>query len=191
MAEIRVLGLDLSTKAGIAVCSGDPTTGDRARVVHTLRPTFPKLSGMARVNAIASTIQETIAEYKPAFVIAEGYAVSKFGGAVIALHEVGAVVRFFLWQEELPYFDVSPTTIKKFVMGSGAASKDQMILGVFKKYDYTPATNDEADAVGLAMFGLALAGVRFSLPDIKVAKDIGRKNEWLAQVDTIVAAQCN
>ena len=47
-----------------------------------------------------------------------------------------------------------------------------MILEVFKRYGYTSKTNDIADAVGLAMFGLCSVGVKFTAESKKCVDEV-------------------
>lgn len=55
---------------------------------------------------------------------------------------------------------VPPTTLKKFVTGSGAAKKDMMLLEVYKRWGLTAKNDNEADAIGLAMIGACIAGYK-------------------------------
>lgn len=150
----------MSTNTGLALVS--TTTGLSPSILHTEEVTFKKLTGWPRVNAIAGRIMDAHAEHKPDFITIEDYAVSKFGGAAICSIEIGSIVRFLLWQEGIPFLDVSPTSLKKFLTGKGNAPKDVMMMHVFKKFGYTSKSNDVADAIALGMFGLCAAGVRFN-----------------------------
>lgn len=170
---MRVLALDLSTCAGVAVVGHSE---DRPKdVIYGSTIQFKKLTGMERIHAIAAEVLSVHAQYKPQFVVVEDYAVSRFGGSAIVSISIGSVIRFLLWQQDIPYLEVSPTSLKKFVTGKGNAKKDQMILEVFKRYGYTSKTNDIADAVGLGMFGLCAAGVKFTV-EAKKCVDEALKN---------------
>lgn len=144
----KFLGLDLSTKTGAAIVDSTAT------VVYAAQITFPKLMGEARINAIAGRVMNLIDHHKPCCVIIEDYAVGRFAGAAIVSISIGSVVRFLLWQNDIPFLVVSPTALKKFLTGKGNAKKENMILDVYKKYGFTSPTNDEADAVALGMFGV-------------------------------------
>ena len=163
---IRVMGLDLSTVTGLSIVDSDKT------VAHAEVVAFKKLTGCERINAIAGRIMNAHDYYKPDFVSIEDYAVSRFGGSAIVSIGIGSVVRFLLWQNEIPYLDVPPTSLKKFVTGKGNAKKENMILEVYKRYGYTSATNDIADAVGLGMFGLCAVGVKFTAEATKCVNDV-------------------
>lgn len=161
----KVMGIDISSVTGLAIVNGDKT------VHHAEVVTFKKLTGCERINAIAGRVMDCYANYEPNLVVIEDYAVSRFGGSAIVSISIGSVIRFLLWQNQIPYLEVSPTALKKFVTGKGNAKKDQMILEVFKRYGYTSATNDIADAVGLGMFGLCATGVQFNALSNKCVAD--------------------
>lgn len=157
------MGLDMSTATGLSIVQND---GELPVVFHTEMVTFKSLTGWERVNAIAGQIMTQHEKFKPDFVVLEGYGFSQ-SGSIITLAEIGSVVRFLFWQEGITYFDVPPTSLKKFVAGKGNATKDQMVLSVFKRFGYSADTNDIADAIGLGMFGLCAAGLKFTLESQK------------------------
>lgn len=151
---MRILGLDLSTKAGVSIVEAKGS----GKVLHASTITFPKLTGWDRVTALASAIEELKAKFKPDCAMIEDYAVSRFGGSAITSIEIGTVIRYLMWQDDFPYMDISPTTLKKFVTGAGNSKKDMMVLGVFKKFGYEAASNDDADAVALGYLGACVSG---------------------------------
>lgn len=166
------MGLDLSTCTGLSIVDADKD------VIHATVVQAKKLSGWERVNSIAGTIMASHAQFKPDFVVLEGYGFGQMA-SVVTLAEIGSVVRFLLWQDQIPFIDVPPSSLKKFVTGKGNAKKDQMILEVFKRYGYTSATNDIADAVGLGMFGLCAAGVKFTAESKKCVDEVLKNRKGL------------
>lgn len=151
---MKVMGLDISTKTGVSVVN------DSKRVLLGAQVTFPKLKGWERAAAIAARIMELHAEHKPDLVVIENYGFAN-ANSLVTLVEVGTIIRYFLWQEDIPYIEVPPNSLKKFVSGKGQSKKEELMMFVLKKWDYTSATNDIADAVGLGMFGLGCLGVSF------------------------------
>lgn len=96
-----------------------------------------------------------VMELKPDLVVVEGYAFgNKF--SQVSMVSIGALIRDGLTTLSTPYIEVAPTSLKKFMVGSGNAKKDQMLLAVFKAWGLECANHDEADAVALAMVGLHL-----------------------------------
>jgi crossover junction endodeoxyribonuclease RuvC len=54
---------------------------------------------------------------------------------------------------------VAPTRLKKFISGTGTAKKEMILKDVFRIWQYDAKSDDEADAFGLAMLGLAMMKV--------------------------------
>lgn len=152
---MHVMGIDPSTRTGIAIVErtnweGPPTIPE---VRESAEIHFPKLIGFERLSAIAGEVMALYEKWKPKFVVIEGYALYNVT-SIIPVVEVGTVIRYFLWQEGASVYECNPSTLKKFVCGTGKAKKDQMMLGVFKRWGYE-GTDNQCDAVGLAMYGLA------------------------------------
>jgi len=78
--------------------------------------------------------------------------------AASVLGELAGVVKLVLFAifEEHPNerlktpLQVPPMTLKKFVSGKGTATKDMMLLNVYKRYGVELSDNNAADAYGLA-----------------------------------------
>lgn len=157
---MRVLGIDLSTRAGVALVESG------GAVLHAGIVTHPKLTGLPRVNAIVADILSIRDEFKPDHIYVEDYALGLNMGAVIVQVEISTVLQFILWQDSTLVHLVHPSTLKKFVTGSGAAKKELMLLEVYKRWGHTAKGNDEADAVSLAHFGLAARGVAVNCSQI-------------------------
>lgn len=81
----------------------------------------------------------------------EGYSFGSHQGAH-QIGEWGGLLRWTLWGEMVPYIEVSPSTLKSYVSGKGNAPKEVMLREVFRKWGFEAASNDEADAYGLARF---------------------------------------
>lgn len=154
-----VWGLDISTKIGSTVVD---TEGGKPRIVEALKITS-KNSGWHRCSDLAVSVMEVYRRYRPDVICIEGYAHgAKFSQQV--LFEVGSIIRYFLWQEDIKYYDVAPTSLKKFVTGKGVATKDTIIKEVFKRFSYDTDDNDIADSVGLAFLAAAISGANTGLP---------------------------
>ena len=51
---------------------------------------------------------------------------------------------------------VAPTSLKKFITGSGKGDKSLMMMSVLRDYDFESLDDNECDAYSLAILGLAL-----------------------------------
>ncbi|WP_156178888.1 hypothetical protein [Saccharothrix sp. ST-888] len=109
-------------------------------------------------KALLATFAELAETYDVRRVVMEGYAPgSKFNRETLG--ELGAVTKLAV--TEVFGFDgrlqiAAPTAVKKFVTGAGTASKDVMLLSVYKKWGVEFASHDLADAYGLMRIGHAL-----------------------------------
>jgi crossover junction endodeoxyribonuclease RuvC len=153
--SVRSMGLDLSaTRSGVTVST---MHGDVLVVIFKDSIAIEG-KGFARAHRIAQAVAALIHDYKPAIVVIEGYA---YGNAfsLATLVEIGTLVRLAVWQSGLDYLEPAPATLKKFVTGSGQASKEKMVLEVFKRWGIEVSNHDEADSLGLSAMGLAYLNV--------------------------------
>ena len=142
-----VMGVDPSTKCGIAVVS-------EKEILFTAEIEFKKLTGLPRASAIVERILEIKAEWNPEKIMIEDMFVGHASSAITII-QIGTIIRYFLWQEDFPYHDVPPTFLKKWVCGTGNAKKEQIMMAVYKKWGHESATNNVADAIALAKMGVA------------------------------------
>ena len=158
------LGIDPSTKTGIALV--DSTEG----VTHSEVIKVPtKFRAIRRAVFINDAIIDIIHGYSPDIVNIEGYSLhSKFNLATMV--EIGTIIRLGLHITLDGYYEIPPTSLKKYVSGKGNSPKDVMILECYKRFGFETASNDIADAVGLAYFGLAKEGCDIAtLPQVNMA----------------------
>lgn len=122
--------------------------------------------GYDRLEEHYRTVRRVVGSFGPYMVVIEGYG---FGNRVslVPLVEVGTLVRWALREIKVPWVDVAPTQLKKFVTGSGVAPKERMMLSIYKKWGYESDTHNVADAFGLALIGLAL---RYQLDPLTAAQ---------------------
>lgn len=168
-----VFGLDPSlTSFGVAkvrILGQDHLWSYGTEVLKTSR------KGADRLEWFYVAINNLCAEL-PDLVVVEGYA---FGAKAARerMGELGGVVRLALHQNEIPWVEVQPTALKKFVTGKGNAPKDHIMLEAYKRWKIDVPTTDEADAVGLALMGAtACYGLDTELP--KVNLEALSKVDW-------------
>jgi len=158
--QLTILGLDTSTKTGFAVLAldYDGTIDKAASGVIT-----SKLKGFDRWADMASQMMSLLDKYCPDMVVIEGYGFAN-KHTLVTLVEVGTVLRYFLWQCDVPYVEIPPTSLKKFVTGKGNCKKELIIKEIYKRWRHDISSNDEADAIGLAYFGMAIHRINVDLP---------------------------
>lgn len=108
---------------------------------------------MERLAHIETEFMKLIALYKPEKVILENYAFGARGRAVFNLGELGGLIRMVLYRAGIPYEEVSPTTVKKKMSGSGKADKKAMVEAVNRYFNISITDDNQADALALGLIG--------------------------------------
>jgi Holliday junction resolvasome RuvABC endonuclease subunit len=162
--EDVVLGLDVAsaTHGFVTLRRADVAKKDRRPTLDAAQQ-FRLKAGEGtqtqRWSAVSEAVSIIIANKYPALVVLEAYAGKPPNlGTFIEQVSTGAVLRYFLTQWAMPWIEVSPATLKKFMTGSGSAQKSDMKLNVYKMLGLEFKTEDEADACALAAFGAVVLG---------------------------------
>jgi crossover junction endodeoxyribonuclease RuvC len=157
------IGLDLSlTHTGFAIVDADGEVLDSG--VIKSKPVGDKpLSETNRIVKIAEDIvckiDERLPAENPKLVVIEGLAfMARNTTSLVQLSGLNYLVRVMLAQLKWPFMIVAPTTLKKFITGSGKGDKDKMLMTVYKKYGFEAIDNNANDAYALAVCGLAVLG---------------------------------
>lgn len=165
---MKAIGIDQSeTGTGIA-CVAD--------TLHCLEYDFlpfKGVTGVRRIRMILARILDFVKRHQPDVIAMEGYAMNlrfRGMGRIIDLAELGGCIKVALWgagyRDELGnFFVIPPTSNKKFAIGKGNATKEEMVEGVSRdaRYPFSHDNDNVIDAYALAVFALALAG-RYPLP---------------------------
>jgi Holliday junction resolvasome RuvABC endonuclease subunit len=152
------LGLDLSPSATGVVLLAAPEAAAVPQVLVEREIKVKGLAGQARYAAIVTEIMIAIHKWSPGRVVLEGYGLNlKNASSVIPLVELGGLMRFMLHLDGFSWLEPTPSEVKKFVTGSGAAPKDQVMMHVLKRWGHVSLTNNTADAYACAAIGLAHA----------------------------------
>lgn len=175
-----VLGIDTSTRTGVSVL------GSGKKLLHTEEVYFKKLSGLDRVSSIASRVAEVVEEFRPNFAVIENYGFAN-SHTLVPLVEIGTVVRYFLWQDSLPFLLVPPTSLKKF-LGKGNFQKEEVRLKCYQQYGFEHPSNNVVDAYVLSMIGLALTGdyplCTYQFDALKSVQDLRESPFWNPSLKT-------
>jgi hypothetical protein len=120
-------------------------------------------SDVHRLVAIRNWYQDWLSLQMKAgldLVVMEGYAnAAKFGREVAG--ELGGVVKIATLEVVgHPPLIVPPTSLKKFVSGSGGAKKNTMLAHVYKKWGVLFSDDNQADAYALEKFGAVYLNTR-------------------------------
>jgi len=151
------IGLDLSLSG-----TGVVVLNDGKIVVEKLiksKPTKNKTykEEIERILTIKMEIVKIVELYEPQLVLIEGMAfMARNTTALVQLAGLNYLIREYLFQYNIPFAIVAPTSVKKFITGNGAAKKDVMLMEVYKKYDIAFVDDNLADAFSLAKIGESL-----------------------------------
>lgn len=114
-----------------------------------------------RLADIVNQVMTLVAVAHPDVIVLEGYGFAS--QALASLAEIrGALLLALDRYWSLParrLIEVPPATLKKFVTGSGRATKDVMRLEAYKRWGVEHRSHDAIDAYCLLQFGLAVLAV--------------------------------
>lgn len=116
-----------------------------------------------RLAAIFDGVTELIARHRPDAVAIESVFVQRNAKSALVLGHARGVVLLAAARAAVPLAEYAPATVKKAVVGAGAATKDQVgrtlarVLGLRQP----PAPADAADGVAIALTHCLRAGRTF------------------------------
>ena len=70
--------------------------------------------------------------------------------SALALGELSATVKLFLWSKSILPLQIPPMTLKKYASGKGTAKKQEMLLQIYKRWGVEFNDDNAADAYALA-----------------------------------------
>lgn len=150
-----VLALDVSlTSTGWAVSeSGSLATHGVFKPFKSKADNPPHL---ARMQHILKELSQLVSIWKPFLVVMEGLSMHSKSSSLDQICGMAYLIRYWLWNNKIPFVLVTPTQLKKFVTGKGTSDKELMIKYILSKFGHDVDTSHEADAIGLCMIGRAL-----------------------------------
>jgi crossover junction endodeoxyribonuclease RuvC len=141
---------------GTSVCILD---ADNDYIIEIVTFKVPKdMVGVARLNWLAKQLNSMLKKYNPKEIFIEGYSFMSKGRSVFNLAELGGIFRLILAKRWGGYYEVAPTSLKKFITGKGNAKKQIMLEQTFRKYGLGSEIlkdDNQVDSYGIARFGYA------------------------------------
>lgn len=154
---MKIVGVDASlTGTGIAIYWDSQTP-----ITATIKN---PLTGVDRLIYIRDYIKQV--SQGADLIVIEGYAFARANQAH-QIGELGGVLRTMFHEMGLKVLEVAPAAVKKFATGKGNATKEQVAVGVFKRWSKEFGTNDEADAFVLMKIGEAILYQTKTLKEIQ------------------------
>lgn len=146
----RILGIDPGSRLtgfGILDFDGDKPTYVASGTVKSLDGTFPD-----RLKQIFESVGEIVAEYRPDIVAIETVFMARNAGSALKLGQARSAALCATFALDVEVFEYAPREIKQAVVGTGAASKEQvqhMVVSMLQ-LSATPA-EDASDALAAAI----------------------------------------
>ena len=146
----RILGIDPGSRLtgfGVLDCDGDRTTYVASGSVNSADGEFPE-----RLKMIFRSVSEIVAEYRPDVVVVESVFMHKNAGSALKLGHARSAAICATFDLNVSVFEYAPREIKQAVVGTGAATKEQIqhMIRHMLKLDGDPSP-DAADALAAAL----------------------------------------
>jgi crossover junction endodeoxyribonuclease RuvC len=157
--DVIVLGIDPGTATtGYGVVSGDGTSPPTLLECGVIR-TRPREALADRLLEIHSGVTELIARHRPHAIAVEDVFYAKNVRTTVVLGHARGVVLLAGAQARLEVYEFPPAEIKKAVVGSGGATKEQVqfMLTRLLRLKAVPSPSDAADGVAAALTYLMTA----------------------------------
>ena len=146
----RILGIDPGSRTtgfGVLDFSGDDPTYVASGTVSSADGAFPE-----RLRQIFTAVGEIVAEYRPDVVAIESVFMHKNAGSALKLGHARSAALCATFGFDVDVYEYAPREIKQAIVGTGAATKQQvqhMVISLLK-LDAAP-TLDAADALAAAL----------------------------------------
>lgn len=147
---VRILGIDPGSRLtgfGVLDFEGDKPTYVASGTIRSPDGSFP-----VRLRKIFESVAEVVDEYRPAIVSIESVFMARNAGSALKLGHARSAALCATFGFDVEVFEYAPREIKLAVVGTGAATKEQvqhMIISLLK-LDGAPAP-DAADALAAAI----------------------------------------
>ena len=146
----RILGIDPGSRfTGFGVLDFE---GDKPRYVASGTIKSPDGSFPDRLRKIFESVGEIVEDYRPAIVSIESVFMARNAGSALKLGHARSAALCATFAYDVDVFEYSPREIKLAVVGTGAATKEQvqhMVVSLLQ-LDGAPA-EDAADALAAAI----------------------------------------
>lgn len=148
--KTRILGIDPGSRFtgfGVLDFEGDNPTYVASGTIRSPDGDFPE-----RLRKIFESVGEIVDQYRPAIVSIESVFMARNAGSALKLGHARSAALCATFAFDVDVFEYSPREIKLAVVGTGAATKEQvqhMVVSLLQ-LDGTPAA-DAADALAAAI----------------------------------------
>lgn len=144
---MRFVGLDLSTKTGLVIIDESGNVITEKEITSKIKKDPQRMIDLT---------EQVLAHLEKDDIIAvEGFSYGSRGRGVAFQFGYGYAVQIALYNNDFNYLIVTPSQVKKFATGLGNASKESMILPIYKRWGYEHESDNVRDAFILAQIARA------------------------------------
>jgi Holliday junction resolvasome RuvABC endonuclease subunit len=122
---------------------------------------------VARYSGLCTRVIDWINSRPIEAIYIEGYSLSSNRPGDKFLTEFGGVLRWTLASIQPRFFEIPPSTLKKFVTGKGSDKKEIVAANITKRWGVLFETTDEFDAYGCYRLGLVAEGLADDVPKLQ------------------------
>lgn len=146
----RILGIDPGSRLtgfGVLDCQGDRASYVASGSVNSVDGEFPE-----RLKMIFRSVSEIVAEFRPDVVAVESVFMHKNAGSALKLGHARSAAICATFELDVAVFEYAPREIKQAIVGTGAATKEQVqhMIKQMLQLDGDPSP-DAADALAAAL----------------------------------------
>ena len=148
--KLRILGIDPGSRLtgfGVLDFDSDNASYVASGTVQSIDGEFPD-----RLKQIFESVSEIVLQYRPDVVAIESVFVHKNAGSALKLGHARSAAICATFESDVEVFEYAPREIKQAVVGTGAATKEQvqhMVISILKLAGKPSA--DAADALAAAL----------------------------------------
>ncbi len=146
----RILGIDPGSRLtgfGILDFDGDKPSYVTSGTVKSLDGSFPE-----RLKRIFVSVGEIVAEYRPDIISIETVFMARNAGSALKLGQARSAALCATFAFDVEVFEYAPREIKQAVVGTGAATKEQVQHMIVSMLALNAApSSDAADALAAAI----------------------------------------
>ena len=152
---VKVLGIDpglATTGLGLVEANNSQELSAIDWLVIATKAGIPLAK---RLEEIRNDLRAYIKEYQPEIAVVEKLFFSTNERTALDVAHARGVILLTLAEEEIPFLEPNPMTLKSCITGDGRADKKQMqdMLCRILRLEEIPHPDDAADALALAVFG--------------------------------------
>jgi crossover junction endodeoxyribonuclease RuvC len=148
--RLRILGIDPGSRLtgfGIVDCHADRASYVASGAVQSIDGTFPE-----RLRQIFRSVSEIVAEYRPDIVVVESVFMHRNASSALKLGQARSAAICATFGHDVEIHEYAPREIKQAIVGTGAATKEQINHMVCRLLDLDGQPSvDAADALAAAL----------------------------------------